>query len=87
MAAKKIRYIVGRSKKYGWVTVDLNLNPHGAPENIDSSDGAWGRALAILWQHEALEKVALLEWSEWFEHKASNNCAISHIDLGLEVMH
>ena len=62
-------------------------NVVSAPKNIDQSNDAWGRALAILWQHDALTEVSLLAEDEWFNHPTSHECGISHIDLGLEVLH
>jgi len=83
---------VGKGSPYGdkperWVSVSLNLNLPDKPPKIDGSDGAWGRALAVLWQHQALKEVALLTDKEWLEHEACNHCGCSHIDLGLEVLH
>lgn len=78
-----IRYIVGKGASYGanpegWVTVDLDDN---------RSINGWGCALAILWEHQALKEISLLTENCWFEHEASKHCGISHIDLGLEVLH
>lgn len=78
-----IRYIVGKgctfaTKPEGWVSVDLDKE-----RNING----WGCALTILWQHGALKEVYPLSEDEWYEHEASQHCGISHIDLGLEVLH
>lgn len=78
-----IRYIVGKgspfgSKPDGWVSVDLDN---------DRSTNSWGCALAVLGQHQALQEISLLTEEDWLEHEASKHCGISHIDLGLEVLH
>jgi len=72
----EVEYVVGKSEK-GWVSCHLEK---GTEEEL-------GCALIVLFEHEALERVHLLSFDEWYNHEASAGPGWSHIDRGIEVIH
>lgn len=73
----EIKYLIGKKEKQ-WITCILE----------EGTEAELGRALLVLFEHSALDKVALLSDDEWSEHEASQKVlGWSHVDRGIKVVH
>lgn len=67
-----------------WTSIELSPE---RPSSFNRTIKDWGHALAILWEHECLNEVALLTKKEWLTHEAASHCTIQHNDHGLNIYH
>jgi hypothetical protein len=78
----RIEYVVGQRLMPDGAVGHWTVVVLGDDETLD----ALGRALLILWEHQAVHGVDLWTGAEWSQHATACHWAVRHIDHDLEVL-